>query len=177
MGETQLLWSLFKKREKSLFPRLCRYLKSYTVSQNLQRWRTRSASLEGMSFERIVSGRPGRGNPAKAEASQTLILFLLLAIPHYDHMWESTSQQKHTQYTHITINKDMLWMSRDFNSRKISEVSSRISWTPFVIPVEVSGSGHLLYGWSFYRGHVHCSFWSCNWTKTRLIHEYCLIFI
>lgn len=147
----------------STFSKLCRYLKSYTASQNLQRSGSRSVSLEGMSFERIVSRwQPREGNPANAEASQTLILFLLLPY----HTMAECERPRASRNTHITINKAMLWMNLDFNSRKYQKSAQEF---------------HGPHSWSQSRfqglGQVHCSFWSCNWIKTRQIHEYCMIFL
>lgn len=113
-----------RERESSFSPRPCRYLKSYTVCKNLQRWGTRSVSLEGMSFERIVSQWQSReGNPANAEASQTLILFLLLPYheetAHYDRVRESASQQKHTHHNKQghAVNEPLLQLPENIRSR------------------------------------------------------------
>lgn len=103
-------WSLFKKKREIPFPRPCRYLKSYTMSQNLQRWGTRSVSLEGMSFERIVSGSPGKETLPMLRPHRPWSFFYFC----HTTLWPHVRARKPAE-THITINKDMLWMSLDFN--------------------------------------------------------------
>lgn len=92
-------------------PRLCRYLNTLWVRLSKCE---RLDSLQWLSFERTISGSAGRANSAKTKASQTLILFLLLPY----HTMTACESSRASRNTHITINKDMLWMSLDFNSPK-----------------------------------------------------------
>lgn len=65
------------------------------------------------------------------------------AIPHCDHMWEARSQEKHAHHNKQGRAANEL----RFQLLKLSEVGSRILWSPFIIPVEVSGTGPLLCCW------------------------------
>lgn len=127
--------------------------------------------------ESSVSGSPGRGTLPTRRPHRPWSCFYFCHTTRRPHTMTACESRRASRNTHITINKDMLWMSPCFNSLKISEVGSRISWTPFTIPVEVSGTGPVLCGWSFFFwGRVHCSFWSRELNKKLdRIHEYCMI--
>ena len=129
--------------------------------------------------ESSVSGSPGRETLPTQRPHRPWSCFYFCHTTRRPHTMTACESPGASRNTHITINKDMLWMSPCFNSLKISEVGSRISWTPFTIPVEVSGTGPVLCGWSlffFYWGRVHCTFWSWNWIKTRqdswILHDF-----
>lgn len=100
---------------------------------------------KGLSFERIVSQWQFMEGREPMLRPQTLILFLLLPF----HTMVQRERTQANRITHITINKDMLWRSLDFNSWK----NIRSQLKNFMDPIHDPSQGFK--GWAKLIDHVN----------------------